>query len=42
MDAKDPNGNSDGGMFQRMHFVHFVKDNEFEEIEQFRATIEKM
>jgi len=30
------------GRFQKIKFVHFVKDGEFDEIQQFRESIEKM
>ena len=29
-------------MLKRVKYIHFVKDNEFEEIEEFRTSIEEM
>lgn len=41
LDAMDPSSSETVSRFQRIHFVHFVKDNEFEDIKKFREAIEK-
>ena len=32
----------DLSLLKRVKYIHFVKDNEFEEIEEFRSTIEQL
>ena len=41
-DGEEGSASNSTPILKRVKYIHFVKDNEFEEIEEFRTNIEKL